>query len=516
MKLAFYSIVLVLISSLISFGQKDGAVERILLLSPVASQHYAFDKEAIKNIREDAPTSFSTLVPVEGQNKELTFSRIKVFSDAVILSTASGQPVTIDHLPISYHSSQSTDHFGILNINRNGIKINYSDISGDILINLRENEKPVIDAIPEEDVVDIGCATEDSGYNTSIKHNHNYKSEEVVDLRLYIQVDYQLYLDNGSDVAATVDWVNALFSQVSALFAIHNIELLISQILIWDIPDPYQNTPDLSSVLFQLADEVQNEFSGDVAQLLTSRQLGGGKANLDKICVPYDPEDSTGPYAVSASLNVDHITSTSYSFSTFVTAHEIGHVVGSPHSHACAWGPNNDEALDNCFAPEGGCPLGPETDNGGAIMSYCFINPNIGINYNHGFGAEPGALMHSRLFNSNCNNDCAEGQPCNDGDTCTANDQYDESCNCIGALIDYNMNELCDLTEQCEAVVNVDTLTNPPIAILASDMIISSTAVEAYNTLSSGQAVELYPGFEVDSNTLFQVYNSGCEETGNP
>ena len=89
-----------------------------------------------------------------------------------------------------------------------------------------------------------------------------------------------------------------------------------------------------------------------------------------------------------------------YSWNTKVIAHELGHNLGSPHTHACAWGPNGDEPIDCC----GGCQCATSATDapvgGGTIMSYCHLFWYV--NFNNGFGPEPTALIQNNVANASC------------------------------------------------------------------------------------------------------------------
>jgi hypothetical protein len=87
-----------------------------------------------------------------------------------------------------------------------------------------------------------------------------------------------------------------------------------------------------------------------------------------------------------------------YSWTINVVAHELGHNLGSPHTHSCTW---SGGPIDNCAAPEGTCSPGPAPVNGGTIMSYCHAT-SAGINFNNGFGPLPGNLIRSRVLNASC------------------------------------------------------------------------------------------------------------------
>jgi hypothetical protein len=81
-----------------------------------------------------------------------------------------------------------------------------------------------------------------------------------------------------------------------------------------------------------------------------------------------------------------------------VVTHELGHNLGSWHTHSCNW-PGG--ALDNCYTPEGGCSSGPPPSNGGTIMSYCHLT-GYGINFNNGFGPVPGARIRDKVLAATC------------------------------------------------------------------------------------------------------------------
>jgi hypothetical protein len=107
-------------------------------------------------------------------------------------------------------------------------------------------------------------------------------------------------------------------------------------------------------------------------------------------------------------LHNSYETFPNYSWSVFVVAHEFGHLFGSRHTHACVWNGNNT-AIDGC----GVCMESPDPDadpitcnncprlgvpqNGGTIMSYCHLSGNPGINFNLGFGLQPGNVIRNSV-----------------------------------------------------------------------------------------------------------------------
>lgn len=81
--------------------------------------------------------------------------------------------------------------------------------------------------------------------------------------------------------------------------------------------------------------------------------------------------------------------------------HELGHSMGSHHTHACVWN-GNDTAIDGCSTSYGGCTTPTYQPFGeGTIMSYC------GANFAAGFGEQPANAIIQHINNSTClGSDC--------------------------------------------------------------------------------------------------------------
>lgn len=211
---------------------------------------------------------------------------------------------------------------------------------------------------------------------------------------IYFQCDYHLYQNKGS-VANATNYATGLFNQVATLYANENINIAISEIYVWSSNDPY-TTSSSSAALDAFQAQLNGNFNGDVAHLLSTEPSGnGGVAYLNVLC-------DNKYWAVGYSnINSYYSAVPTFSWTVECVTHELGHNLGSPHTQACVWGTNGNQALDNCYYTEGSCRSGPAPSNGGTIMSYCHLT-SYGINLNNGFGTQPGNLIRSRVGAASC------------------------------------------------------------------------------------------------------------------
>jgi len=238
---------------------------------------------------------------------------------------------------------------------------------------------------------------------------HQKKSSSTIYcVDIHIEGDYELYLDFGSSLSATTNYINGLMAQCIIQFANDNIDVQVSFINVWTNTSPYNSASgDVGVMLDELRDYGWGRANGDLVQLLTTIG-GGGVAYLDVLC---GNVFNVGVSNVFTTFNNVPV----YSWSVNVVTHELGHNLASPHTHSCAWNGNNT-AIDDCgynySNGTDGCD-GP-TPAAGTIMSYCHLYNNIGVDFTLGFGPQPRSLIVSTINNQFCLNNCAE-PTCTDG-----------------------------------------------------------------------------------------------------
>ena len=222
-----------------------------------------------------------------------------------------------------------------------------------------------------------------------------------------ITADFDLYSQFGRNPARVVSYIHGVLSVVQAIYRLEEIQIGVSEIVIHTAEDGFRHFTALDDLnIFRF---IRRSFDGDIALCFSGYkdQTGfaplGGHAFLSSLC-----RRSTA-YAY---VNVDGAYNQfpNFSWDVFGTAHEMGHVLGSEHTHACAWGPHGNTPLDNCAPPEGACSPGPPPTSG-TIMSYCHLPGQPGVSFVNGFGPEPGERIRQKIANASCLSDYIPNDP---------------------------------------------------------------------------------------------------------
>ncbi|MFO7722620.1 MAG: M12 family metallo-peptidase [Bacteroidales bacterium] len=225
-------------------------------------------------------------------------------------------------------------------------------------------------------------------------------------VRIYFECEYDMYVANGSSVTNTINFMTAVYNVIALLYSNDGIQTAISEIYVWNTPDTYATGPSTSDALYSFRTK-RPSFNGNVAHLVSrGAPSGGGVAWLNTLC---------GSYAYAYSyIYQSYSQFPTYSWTVNVITHEMGHNLGSNHTHDCVWDVSNNgianEMIDGCGPAKGytsgTCTVAPLPANGGTIMSYCHLVSGVGINFNQGFGPLPAARIQSKVYNATCLSPC--------------------------------------------------------------------------------------------------------------
>lgn len=193
---------------------------------------------------------------------------------------------------------------------------------------------------------------------------------------------YNLFTSKGGAQGVT-NYMTSLFNNFQIIYNNEQIGSKLNQLFIWSTQDSYNN--DLNTFSAN-----RSNFGANLATLFSTTG-GGGVAWLDQLC----GSNQYYKHGFCGSIGGTIPAVPNYSWAVNVSAHEVGHNLGSPHTHACSW---TGGAIDGCGPAAGyseGCNAAVPS-NGGTIMSYCHL-VSAGMNFNLGFGPQPGNLIRSRI-----------------------------------------------------------------------------------------------------------------------
>jgi Metallo-peptidase family M12/Secretion system C-terminal sorting domain/CUB domain len=355
-------------------------------------------------------------IPYQGKTINVFLYKVNLFAEGFHVDTEKSKNIKYQK-GVYYRGMVKDDLNSIVSFNFfknecNGIVSN-TELSN-LVIGKLEKANNVLNYIiyKDEDLKILnnsGCQTKD---NVEVPENTTQKNiQSTRCVSMYFEIDNNLYVSNGSNTTTTTNWMTSVFNNVQTLYTNDGITTSLKSMFIWTTADPYNNIGTTSSAYLSKFHQVRPVFDGDVGQLvgIDPGGLGGVAVTINGLC-------KTGNYSYS-DVNLSYSTVPIYSWTVEVITHEFGHLLGSPHTHACIWNGNNT-AIDNCAAvgigasAEGySCYVAPgiipSATTKGSIMSYCHLVSGIGINFNNGFGLQPKNRILNAVNNGTClSTDC--------------------------------------------------------------------------------------------------------------
>lgn len=389
---------------------KNTSVEAVVTLPTYAQ----LNLQVIHAIYTQRPENIEVTVPFEDGNFTVQLYRVNPFAEGFHVDTDKSKNVF--YTPgVYYRGIIKGDYESVASFNFFENEIN-AVISGhghhNVVVGKLKNSKDYIvysDAkmnVPNP----FSCATLDP-QKAIISPTGNQTERSTNSTRcatIYFEVDNNLFVENGSNVTTTMNWMSSVFNNVQTLYANDNITVALRNVFIWTELDPYEGVGTSSTEYLYKFNQVRPIFDGDVGQLIgiDDGGLGGLAVTIDGLC-------SSQNFCYS-DVEFDYSTVPTTSWTIEVITHEFGHLLGSPHTHACVWNGNNT-AIDNCATAGQGssaegysCRTTPLTiPVSGTIMSYCHIVNNVGIDFSNGFGPQPAQRILDTFDNSLClSTDC--------------------------------------------------------------------------------------------------------------
>lgn len=391
------------------FTEENGSLRQYKGANEAFSEKKFFSTSPsrIRRLLDDAPKQFILIVPGLKESLSIELVSVDLLSSDFQMMHASG--VTLEENSDIQHFrgivGKTEGSFAAVTVSESGIQgsIFTKETGMQVFGPMEETEGNLnvphilypADAFPTKEK--LTCLTPDDTrpYNSQELSSNATLRTGPKCVNVYLEVDNDIFTDKGGTTNTTA-FMTGWFNQVATLYANENINLRLSGLFLWDVPSPYTGSD--YNMLTQFGAQRQT-IKGDIGQLVSYKGRGG-IAWLNGVCSSSTRFKLSFGSALKSFQNVP-----AFSWNVMVMAHELGHILGSQHTHACVWN-GNSTALDGCAgATEGGCALPPLPPNGGTIMSYCH-NTSVGTKFGNGFGLQPGNVIRNRIASATCLQTC--------------------------------------------------------------------------------------------------------------
>lgn len=379
--------------------------------------------EKIQQLYDAAPDRFDLAIPQgKGPALVLDLERVDILSDVFFVELHAGGEQEDLAPGVHYRGRIAGRENSVAAISLfpdEAIGLwNADDMAGNWVLGRVKNAPPAAPYLLYEDAglvfsSDFSCTMPDSGAPYSkqeLTRPPLAKNAPASCLDLFLEVDYDVFKDKGG-AANTIKFATSLFNQVAAVFSRDDISVQLSQLYIWNAPSPYMGaTVDGQLAQFQ---EYRTGWQGNLAQLISYKVNGGVAAGFDGPCAP-DPAQRMSYAGIQSNFS----SIPNYSWSVNVTAHELGHLLGVRHTHACVWygaGRSIDDCGNTVMAERNQAPEGQDCydaanprypADGGTLMSYCHLVEGVGISLTKGFHEQPAAVIQRKLAEADCLAEC--------------------------------------------------------------------------------------------------------------
>jgi cysteine-rich repeat protein len=266
-------------------------------------------------------------------------------------------------------------------------------------------------------------------------------TSSIVEADVALDSDNEFRSKFGSDQAALAYLANLIAAANVIYERDVQVHLRYSYIRLWNATDPWSAPPDqLDTMLYEVQDywnapaNNMNAIAGprDLVQFVSGKTVYGGIAYISAVCNTGLAYAMTEVFATSSSPP--------QMWDVLVTTHEIGHIMGTDHTH-CYVPPIDVCASEN----RGTCYHAATASSQGTIMSYCHLWPGGLANIDMVFGSRVVATIDAEVASVSClspynptpavcgNGAIESGEECDDGnlvdgDGCSSTCQREPKC----------------------------------------------------------------------------------------
>lgn len=367
----------------------------------------------LSRLLSDKPEGMELSFPFEGKTITVELVKNKIFTDDFVVNTSSGKVIPknsgIYYQGIVKGNLTSVVSFSFFEDDLVGM-VSVKEI-GNIVVSRTKDSRDFVSyndqKLAEKKAFACEVVEVPESQNRILNLSPEAASAALTDncVRIYLETTFGVYELKGESAVSVRNWVTGIFNNVKTLYFNDGINIALSEIFVWDTTETAVYPGTKSRELLDQFRVYRKDFNGDVGQLWKYPLEDGGVAYQDILC----NKDYNYSFVGVDAYNIDL---PNFSWNVFVSTHELGHNLASPHTHNCSWN-GNKTAIDGCAVAYSatlseGCN-GPVPEDGGTIMSYCHLLYKNSLA--NGFGPQPSALIRNRVntrpcLGKNCTTSC--------------------------------------------------------------------------------------------------------------
>ena len=272
-------------TSLFNLNGQESDISSHPILSRALHQGTLLDlkPEVLENFNQSGAEAIALEVPTHEGTKTLKLVQVQIMEPGMKVRTSSLGDVVIN--PGLHYRGVIEGHDNsivAISIYDNEVMGFFSSplLSGNYVIGKLDEENStqhiVYNELDLKSPKGFGCATvPDGGGYEPADLLPQPLTEDLSDcVKLYFELDYNVYQNQGSNVQTATNWITGLFNQSITLYANESINMEMSDLFIWTSSSPYSGSS--SNMLAQFKSQISS-MNGDLGHLISyiSSSAGG-------------------------------------------------------------------------------------------------------------------------------------------------------------------------------------------------------------------------------------------------
>lgn len=358
-----------------------------------------FAQKSMSDLSTSYPDELILDLPFLGGEKSTNRVKLRkhyLYADQFTVNGKAQDNHNITHYRVVQDTENPTAYTGALTVSSEGISGVFSDknqSNNQVLTALDNTGQYILyNDMELEHLNKAMCHIDTSITEQDVDHTaivaKSTTQSSMIQVSVFFDVDYDIVREKGEEQARV--FIETIVNQVAEIYEREGVIVNLAGLELWDRQVPWER--DLAG--YRTYRSQQSVDADYVHWVNYSWNGSGGVSYVNTACSSYNVSLSE--------ISRRNYGTEDYSYNVQIVAHELGHGLGSVHTHDCAWNGNNTK-IDSCGASGiGSCSDPGYPKNGGTIMSYCYAVNGVGVSFANGLGQQPGDLIRERLSTRSC------------------------------------------------------------------------------------------------------------------